>query len=98
MTFNNLFSTKTVAQIQRDAELGPRNRAEPETNPPPLRRTLGALALPAPGIAATTGGGMSAMTANAANVGGPAVIFLFVFTGFACGFSALCYAEFASKI
>ena len=30
--------------------------------------------------------------------GGPAVAFLFVFTAIACAFSALCYAEFASKI
>src|SRR5206468_10760620 len=30
--------------------------------------------------------------------GGPGVILLFIFAAIACGFSALCYAEFASKI
>ncbi|RYD71187.1 MAG: amino acid permease, partial [Sphingobacteriales bacterium] len=30
--------------------------------------------------------------------GGPAVIFLYIFTAVACGFAALCYAEFASTV
>src|SRR5215213_4755051 len=30
--------------------------------------------------------------------GGPGVIFLFMFSAIACGFSALCYADFASRI
>jgi amino acid transporter len=38
------------------------------------------------------------MIGKASYSGGPAVAFLFVFTAFACGFSALCYAEFASRI
>src|SRR3712207_3054561 len=98
MSFNNLFRTKTVAQIQRDAELGYGDHAELEPQHPHLRRTLGVLDLTSLGIAAIIGAGIFAMIGNAANAGGPAVIFLFVFTGFACGFSALCYAEFASKI
>jgi amino acid transporter len=38
------------------------------------------------------------MIGGASNRGGPAVIFLFIFTAIACAFSALCYAEFASRI
>ena len=50
------------------------------------------------GIAAIVGAGIFAMIGKASYNGGPAVAFLFVFTAFACGFSALCYAEFASRI
>ena len=42
------------------------------------------------------GAGIFSTIGNAAFNGGPAVIFLFIFTAIACGFSALCYAEFAS--
>ncbi len=50
------------------------------------------------GIAAIVGAGIFAMIGKASHNGGPAVALLFVFTAFACGFSALCYAEFASRI
>jgi amino acid transporter len=38
------------------------------------------------------------MVGQASYNGGPGVIFLFIFAAVACGFAALCYAEFASKI
>jgi APA family basic amino acid/polyamine antiporter len=94
----DLFRKKSVTQIQRDAALGYGDHGELEPKHPHLRRTLGVLDLTSLGIAAIIGAGIFAMIGNAANSGGPAVIFLFVFTAFACGFSALCYAEFASKI
>ena len=50
------------------------------------------------GIAAIIGAGIFSTIGNAAFHGGPAVVFLFIFTAIACGFSALCYAEFASRI
>jgi amino acid transporter len=50
------------------------------------------------GIAAIVGAGIFALVGEAAFQGGPGVVFLFVFAAIACGFSALCYAEFASKI
>jgi amino acid transporter len=50
------------------------------------------------GIAAIVGAGIFSMIGNAANSGGPAVILLFIFAAIACGFSALCYAEFAAKV
>lgn len=50
------------------------------------------------GIAAIVGAGIFSTIGTASFNGGPAVIFLFIFTAFACLFSALCYAEFASTI
>src|SRR5690606_2778566 len=63
-----------------------------------LRRSLGVLDLTLMGVAAIIGAGIFAMVGNASHEGGPAVAFLFVFTATACAFSALCYAEFASRI
>ena len=63
-----------------------------------LRRSLGTFDLTMLGIAAIIGAGIFAMVGNASNRGGPAVILLFIFAAIACGFAALCYAEFASKI
>jgi amino acid transporter len=99
MSYTSLFRTKTVAQIRRDAEMGfSEHGTLAPADQPHLRRTLGVLDLTSLGIAAIVGAGIFTMIGNAANAGGPAVIFLFIFTAFACGFSALCYAEFASKI
>jgi APA family basic amino acid/polyamine antiporter len=63
-----------------------------------LRKTLSVKDLTAFGIAAIVGAGIFSTIGNAAVNGGPAISILFVFTAIACGFSALCYAEFASKI
>ncbi|HEX8633908.1 MAG TPA: amino acid permease, partial [Pyrinomonadaceae bacterium] len=100
MSYTSLFRKKSVVQIKRDAALGFSDahggvggdgRAQ-------MDKTLGVLDLTSLGIAAIVGAGIFAMIGNAAFNGGPAVIFLFMFTAMACGFSALCYAEFASKI
>jgi amino acid transporter len=50
------------------------------------------------GIAAIIGAGIFSTIGNASHAGGPAVIFLFLFTAVACGFSAFAYAEFASIV
>ena len=50
------------------------------------------------GIAAIVGAGVFSTIGKASFDGGPAVIFLFVFTAFACGFAAMAYAEFASMV
>lgn len=63
-----------------------------------LNRALTVRDLTALGIAAVVGAGIFSTIGNAAAQGGPAVSLLFVFTAVACGFSALCYAEFASMI
>jgi len=63
-----------------------------------LKRTLGVWDLTALGIAAVIGAGIFSTVGEAASNGGPATVFLFIFTAIACAFSAFCYAEFASGI
>jgi len=63
-----------------------------------LNKNLTVLDLTALGVAGIVGAGIFSTIGNAAYSGGPAVSFLFIFTAIACGFSALCYAEFASRI
>ncbi|MCU1288469.1 MAG: Amino acid transporter [Acidobacteria bacterium] len=96
----SLFRKKSIAQIQADAAAGLSEHAQQTVGGEGggLRRTLGVFDLTLMGIAAIVGAGIFAMIGKAANNGGPAVALLFVFTAFACGFSALCYAEFASRI
>lgn len=63
-----------------------------------LKRSLTVKDLTAFGIAAIVGAGIFSTIGNAAVSGGPAISLLFIFTAIACGFSALCYAEFASMV
>src|ERR1044072_7811441 len=100
---SSLFRKKSIAQIQADAaagfsdaELVPGQPAD--ENVVGLRRTLGTFDLTRLVIAAIIGAGIFAMVGQASYNGGPGVIFLFIFAAIACGFAALCYAEFASKI
>ena len=91
MNFSDLFRKKTVPHILREAELIS-DRGDK------MRRNLTVLDLTALGVAAIVGAGIFSTIGNAAASGGPAVSLLFVFTAFACGLSAMCYAEFASSI
>ncbi len=50
------------------------------------------------GIAAIIGAGSFSSMGSACASGGPAVILLFVICAVACGFTALCYAEFAARV
>lgn len=50
------------------------------------------------GVAAVIGAGIFSTIGSAAFNGGPGVIFLFLITAVTCGFTALCYAEFASRV
>jgi len=95
---NSLFRKKSIAQIQADAESGFSDAENQTDGNPHLRRTLKLRDLTLMGIAAIIGAGIFAMIGSASYRGGPAVIFLFAFTAIACGFSALCYADFASRI
>ena len=63
-----------------------------------MKRNLSVRDLTAFGIAAIIGAGIFSTIGTAAVNGGPAVSILFLITAIACGFSALCYAEFASAI
>lgn len=50
------------------------------------------------GIAAVVGAGIFSTIGAAASNGGPGISILFIITAVTCGFSALCYAEFASRV
>jgi basic amino acid/polyamine antiporter, APA family len=50
------------------------------------------------GIAAIIGGGTFSAIGNACFSGGPGVIILYIICAIACGFTAMCYAEFASRV
>ena len=63
-----------------------------------LRKVLGVRDLTFMGIAAVIGAGIFSTIGTAAFHGGPGVIFLFLITAVTCGFTALCYAEFASRV
>lgn len=99
---STLFRTKSISQIQADAAAGLSDHlgdvGSGTETVPHLRRTLGVFDLTLMGIAAIIGAGIFAMVGKASYNGGPAVALLFVFTATACAFSALCYAEFASRI
>jgi basic amino acid/polyamine antiporter, APA family len=84
------FRKKTISHIMRDADNF--------NNGLQLKKNLNVRDLTALGIAAIVGAGIFSTIGTAAAHGGPAVSLLFVFTAIACGFSALCYAEFAARI
>jgi amino acid transporter len=88
---SNLFRKKSVSHILAEADLLSENGNR-------MRRNLSVVDLTAFGVAAIVGAGIFSTIGNAAASGGPAVSLLFVFTAFACGLSAMCYAEFASSI
>ena len=94
----SLLRKKSIEQIQADAAAGLTDHAIASNEGGGLRRTLGVFDLTLMGIAAIIGAGIFAMVGKASHNGGPAVALLFVFTATACAFSALCYAEFASRI
>ena len=63
-----------------------------------LKRVLTVKDLTFFGIAAILGAGSFSSLGFAVFHGGPGVVILFVITAIACGFTALCYSEFASRI
>ena len=91
MKVSNLFRKKSVQRIIQEADILSESGNR-------MRRNLSVVDLTALGIAAIVGAGIFSTIGNAAANGGPAVSLLFVFTAFACGLSAMCYAEFASSI
>src|SRR5512139_2463872 len=86
---SNLLSTKSIEQLVGDVEHGGKA----------LRRTLTAMDLTLLGIGAIIGTGIFVLTGTAAaNQAGPGIVLSYVIAGLACGFAALCYAEFATMI
>src|SRR6201985_2599699 len=92
---NSLFRKKNIATILKDAEEG---YSDGEGHAAGLKRILGVRDLTAMGVAAVIGAGIFSSIGKASYDGGPGVIFLYIFTAIACGFAALCYAEFASTV
>src|ERR1700712_1437961 len=88
----SLFRKKSISKILADAEAGLGD------GPGDLKKVMGVRDLPFMGIAAFIGAGIFSSIGKACYDGGPAVIFLYIFTAVACGFAALCYAEFASTV
>lgn len=89
----NIFRKKRLEDLNGDVSLhaGPAGTAG-------LHRVLNVKDLTLMGVAAVIGGGIFSTIGSAAYNGGPGVILLFVITAITCGFTALCYAEFASRI
>ncbi len=92
MNFSNLFRKKTVQDILNQVA---KNEADGHHA---LGKHLTARDLTAFGIAAIIGAGIFSTIGKASADGGPAVIFLFLFTAVACSFAAFAYAEFASMV
>jgi APA family basic amino acid/polyamine antiporter len=89
MAFSSLFrrkSTKIVVQQGGDGD-----HSE-------LNKVLTVKDLTFFGIAAIIGGGTFSAIGNACFSGGPGVILLYIICAIACGFTAMCYAEFASRV
>jgi APA family basic amino acid/polyamine antiporter len=85
---SNLLKTKSLEQLVSDVEHGKH-----------LKRALSAVDLTLLGIGAIIGTGIFVLTGTAAaNQAGPAISASYMLAGLACGFAALCYAEFASMI
>ena len=89
-----IFRTKSLDRLVSDT-------VEPQHQ---LKRSLGAFDVTMLGIGAIVGAGIfatigTAAAGDASRPGaGPALILSFVLTAIACGFAALCYAEFAAMV
>lgn len=89
----SLFRKKSVSKILEQSQANENSDSHVS-----LSKHLGVRDLTALGIAAIIGAGIFSTIGNASANGGPAVIFLFIFTAIACGFAAFAYAEFASIV
>lgn len=92
MALKGLFRKKTIHDIMKQVE---QNESDGHNA---LGKHLTTRDLTAFGIAAIVGAGIFSTIGKASADGGPAVIFLFLFTALACGFAAFAYAEFASMV
>jgi basic amino acid/polyamine antiporter, APA family len=88
-----LFRTKSINKILADEAAGFSDHQQSS-----LKKELNVRDLTFFGIAAILGAGSFSSLAGAVFNGGPGVILLFLLTAVACGFTAYCYSEFASRI
>ncbi|HEU4455780.1 MAG TPA: amino acid permease [Longimicrobium sp.] len=95
---SQLFRRKPISEI-RSEHVDPQTDVEPG-----LRRSLGMWQLTSLGIGAIIGAGIfsgagTAISGGPNHVGaGPGLVLSYILVAIACGFAALCYAEFASMI
>lgn len=92
---HGLFRKKSIPAILKEAEQG---LSDGHGHGEHLKRVLGVRDLTFMGIAAVIGAGIFSSIGKASYDGGPGVVFLYIFTAVACGFAALCYAQFASTV
>ena len=88
---NSLFRTKKIESILAHG-------SDEHHGGDGLKRVLNVRDLTFFGIAAILGAGSFSSLGGAVFHGGPGVVLLFVITAIACGFTAFCYSEFASRI
>ncbi|MDD5569573.1 MAG: amino acid permease [Bacteroidales bacterium] len=91
MKFKELFRKKPIQQIIDESDWA-------EGKEHKLVRNLRFIDLTSLAIAAIIGAGIFSTIGTAAVNGGPAISLLFIITAVACAFSALCYAEFSSRV
>ena len=95
---NKYFRRNPISTILTDIEQGFTDTENAKSGITHLKKVLGVRDLTFMGIAAVIGAGIFSTIGQAAFDGGPGVTLLFILTAITCGFSALCYAEFASRI
>src|SRR5438270_10657920 len=94
MAFRDLFRVKPLERLMGDTQ----------TPDKQLKRVLGPIQLTFLGIGGIVGAGIFSLVGTAAAGGsghtgaGPALVLSFVLVAIACGFAALCYAEFAAMV
>jgi amino acid transporter len=89
----DLFRKKTLTHINQEVAEG-----LIEGHARNMQKVLTVRDLTFMGIAAIVGAGIFSTIGKASFDGGPGIILLFLFISVACGFSAICYAEFASMV
>jgi amino acid transporter len=89
MSLSNLFRKKSTSVILKEGGDGEHSG---------LNKVLTVKDLTFFGIAAIIGGGTFSAIGNACFSGGPGVVILYIICAIACGFTAMCYAEFASRV
>lgn len=89
----DLFRKKTLDHINREVAEG-----LIDSHGSSMHKVLTVRDLTFMGIAAIVGAGIFSTIGKASFDGGPGIILLFLFVSVACGFSAICYAEFASMV
>ena len=90
MNFKSLYRKKPINVVLQQGGDGEEHSG--------LHKVLTARDLTFFGVAAIIGGGTFSAIGNACFNGGPGVVLLYIICAIACGFTAMCYAEFAARV